>query len=686
MTSFTLDTPLSKALSTTKAHLVCLEQMGLNTVKDLLLYFPRTYEEHKSATSISDLRTDSINTIEAKIVDFSAQMARSSKKWIYKALLEDSLGYEFEAIWFAKPYQFNVDISGKKKIFIGKAKYDFGKFTLQSPKVENFAEKTFAREIVPVYPATEKITSDYLLQKIKQLLPLVELFSENLPENLLQEEQLMSRKDALKYIHFPESVEQLEKARERLAFEELFGIQLDALVRKKEFQENAETFEIAIPLDPEFVKSFFASLPFVPTNAQKIAIFEILKDMEKQIPMTRLLEGDVGSGKTLVAATAAICAIRAGFQVAIMAPTEVLARQHYQSLSRLFQNFTERTELGERRTEKTPDSKLLTRVSVGLLLGSQKRAEKQETLLGTLNGEIDLVVGTHALIQESVAFYKLGLAVIDEQHRFGVEQRKKLSEHGNPHTLNMTATPIPRTLALVAYGDQDLSVLTELPPGRQTIVTKVVQSAGRLEISRFIDAEIEKGRQVYVVCPLIEESKAEMMAEVKSVTEEYDRLQELFPHRRIALMHGKLASAEKEEVMRAFKNRESDILVSTSVIEVGVDVPNATIMIIEGAERFGLSQLHQFRGRVGRGEFQSYCFLFTSKNNGKDNERLQAMEEFSDGFRLAEIDMRLRGPGEVYGVRQSGIPDLKMAQLTDQKFVLRVRQAAERQLSMFNEQ
>ena len=657
--SITLDTKLSKAISTTKAHLVLLENMGLETVRDLLLYFPRTYEEHMPAASISDLRTDRINTIEAKIIDVSAHMSPKTRKWIYKALLEDSMGFEFEAVWFAKPYQLNANPEGKKKVFVGKAKFDYGKFTLQSPKIENQASATGEKEIVPVYPATEKITSNYLLGKIKPLLKYVKEFEETLPEEVLKEEDLISRVEAIKQIHFPTSDKLLEEARERLAFEELFAVQMDALERKKEFQENAEKFDIAIPLDPDFIKSFFETLPFTPTNAQKISIFEILKDMEKEIPMSRLLEGDVGSGKTLVAATAALCAIKAGFQVAVMAPTEVLAQQHFRGITELFEKFD-------------------PSIKTGILIGSQKKKEKQESLFGILNGEIDLIIGTHALIQEHVAFQKLGLAIIDEQHRFGVEQRKKLAANGNPHTLNMTATPIPRTLALVAYGDQDLSVITEMPPGRQTIITKVVPAAGRLEISRFIDSEIEKGRQVYVVCPLIEGSKSETMTEVKSVTEEHDRLKELFPHRNIGLMHGKLKSDEKDQVMQDFKNKVTDMLVSTSVIEVGVDVPNATIMLIEGSERFGLSQLHQFRGRVGRGEHQSYCFLFTSKNNGKDNERLQAMEQFSDGFRLAEIDMRLRGPGEVYGVRQSGIPDLKMARLTDQKFVLRVRQAAEK--------
>lgn len=831
--------------------------MGILTVEDLLLYFPRTYELHNQSNSISDLRTDQINTIEAKVLSMNSHLSQRTGKWIYKAHLEDDKGYELEAVWFAKPYQLTGFKEGTKRKFIGKVKYDFGVFSLQSPKIESVSETLHSRLIVPVYPQTEKITSSWLMEKIRTLLYLTHEFPEVLPESMIHEEKLMERSKAIQQVHLPESEEILVRAKERLAFEELYIIHRDAILRKQEFQANAEKFDIAIPMNTELVKSFFESLPFTPTNSQKIAIFEILKDMEKQVPMSRLLEGDVGSGKTLVAATAAICAINAGFQVAIMAPTEVLARQHFESFVKMYEKFssvsqafmdstpspltnssftttpspltplpegegdkkdsfkkefTEKIFLEswketakmpeyilelarELRQNQTPNEEILWEclrdrklfnckfrrqqpigryiadfychearlvveidggvhntkdqkeydsirdevmngldlkilrisnsafnnigevlakiasflppspsgrraggeggiamgelkktgitkpISVALLLGSQKKQEKQASLLGILNGTVDIIVGTHALIQEQVAFHKLGLIVIDEQHRFGVEQRKKLGENGNPHTLNMTATPIPRTLALVAYGDQDLSALTEMPPGRKEIITRVVGQMGRREISLFIDTEFEKGRQAYVICPLIEESKAEIMAEVKSVLDEAERLKEMFPHRRIGIMHGKLKSDEKELVMKKFKNKEYDILVSTSVVEVGVDVPNATIMIIEGAERFGLSQLHQFRGRVGRGEDQSYCFLFPSKESGKENERLQAMEQYADGFRLAEIDMRLRGPGEVYGVRQSGIPDLKMAQLTDQKFVLRVRQATEKAMS-----
>ena len=662
-----LHSPINKAISTTKAHFVALASMGITTISELLFFFPRTYEVHNQSNRIADFQANQMNAIEAQLIELTAYKAKRSSRWFYKGLLTDVEGSEFEAIWFAKPYQVsNISLPVKKK-FTGKIKFELGVITMQSPKIEPLSTEKKKELILAVYPQTEKINSNYLRSKIKDLLYIVKNIQENLPKTLLIEEGLIGRVQAIVNIHVPESQELLEKARERLAYEELFQIQIHALQRKKEYQENTEKHDIAIPMNTALVKSFFSFLPFIPTNAQKISIFEILKDMEKQIPMTRLLEGDVGSGKTLVAAVVALCAMYEGYQVAVMAPTEVLARQHLQNFRDFFQS------------QKTSFlTKAKKKIEVALLLGSQKKSEKKEVLLSLLSGDISIVVGTHALIQDSVMFHNLGLVIIDEQHRFGVEQRKKFLLNNKPHILAMTATPIPRTLALVAYGDQDLSVLNEMPPGRQEIVTRVANTASRLEITRFIDLEFDKGRQAYVICPLISESKSEVMMDVKSVTEEYERLKELFPHREIGMLHGKLKSDEKNKVMSDFKNKKFNMIVSTSVIEVGVDVPNATIMIIEGAERFGLSQLHQFRGRVGRGKNQSYCFLFPSKESAKENDRLRAMEKYSDGFQLAEIDLKLRGAGEVYGVRQSGIPDLKMSTLTDQKFVHRVRTAAEK--------
>ena len=382
----------------------------------------------------------------------------------------------------------------------------------------------------------------------------------------------------------------------------------------------------------------------------------------------RLLEGDVGSGKTVVAVTALLNAVIHGYQAAIMAPTEVLARQHMSSITQLIQNYEAKFPL------KNP-------INIQFLTGSLKPKEKKSVQDGVNNGQVDIVIGTHALIQESIRFPRLGLAVVDEQHRFGVKQREVLMKQGSPHILNMTATPIPRTLAMVAYGDHDLSVINEMPPGRQTIVTKVVPPKDRTKVNLFIEDKIKKGEQVYVICPLIDDSEK---LEVKSVKAEYERLHKVFPDFKIGLLHGRLKSEEKEAVMKRFNDNEIDILVSTSVIEVGVDVPNATIMLIEGAERFGLSQLHQFRGRVGRSEKQSYCFLCTSPDAQSSYIRLKAMVDHTDGFKLAEIDLKLRGPGEVYGIRQSGIPDLKIATLTNGVLVVRVRKAAEHMVEKKN--
>ncbi len=656
--------------------------MGIETVEDMLMYFPRTYEVHNESSVLSDLRGDMINTITAKIIEITSTLSQRSRKWMYKALLEDSQGNPFEAIWFHKPYQLANLKNGTMRVFIGKIKLDYGKITIQSPKIEHPTQHFEAKKLIPVYSATEQISSSWLMKKMAEIIEIAKTFYETLPVDLIRDEGLISKVQAIQIIHFPDNEDVLQQARERLAFEELFKLQLSALKRKEDFQSHSKKYDISIKFDTDLIKELFESLPFIPTNAQKISIFEILKDMEKEIPMSRLLEWDVWSGKTLVAAAAALVAVKAWFQVAIMSPTEVLTKQHFISfknmLSKLISKYLDNESFSEAcnifwEQEKT----------ISLLLWSQKKKEKDAVLEWLKNGDVKIVIWTHAIIQDSVEFLKLWLCIIDEQHRFWVEQRKKISKNGSPHLLMMTATPIPRTLAIVAYGDQDLSVLNEMPKWRQTIITKCVSHAERITINRFIDDQIDKWRQSYVICPLIEESDSEIMSDVKSVTEEYERLKEIFPNRRLAFLHGKMKSEEKDSIFQKFKSWETDILISTSVIEVGVDVPNSTIMLIEWSERFWLSQLHQFRGRVGRWEHQSYCFLFTS-NDKTDNARLNAMEKYSDWFQLAEIDMRLRGPGEVYGIRQSGIPDLKMAQLTDQKFVFRVRKAAEKFISTHN--
>ncbi|HPO05575.1 MAG TPA: ATP-dependent DNA helicase RecG [Candidatus Gracilibacteria bacterium] len=654
-----LNTPLNQAIKTTKSHLLALAKMGLTQVADLLLYYPRAYEFHTHQESLASLDLREINSIELEILATSSMRSPKTFKTIYKAQMQDKEGNICEGVWFNRPYQLQNIPQGAKRIITGKAKYEYGKISFLSPQIDYPDERKSSLPIMPIYPQTDLISSNYLLGKIKPLIYLTSYFPEDLPESVRIAENLMSRAEALKNIHFPQSEEILKQAKERLAFTELWTIQLGALDRKKTWQESTSLAERIIPNHLEDLKTFLASLPFTPTNAQKIAIWEILQDLAKPVPMQRMLEGDVGSGKTLVAAAVALPVVLTQKQVAFLAPTEILARQHYLALHKLYGNWQE------------------NKVKLALLLGGMSKKEKNTILADLKNGEIQVIIGTHALLQEGVEFQDLGLAIIDEQHRFGVEQRQILADAGAPHILNMTATPIPRSLALVAYGDHDLSVLNELPPGRKAIQTRVVPPNQREMIYRFMDGEIQKGRQIYVVCPLIQDSDSEMMQEVKSVEQEYQNLQAIFPQWKIAALHGKLSGEEKDFIMTQFKSNQINILVSTSVIEVGVDVPNANIMLIEGAERFGLAQLHQFRGRVGRGEFQSYCFLFTAKAEKNESQRLQAMAKYNDGFRLAEIDLELRGAGEIYGIRQSGIPDLKMANLADQKFVKRVRLAAE---------
>lgn len=643
---------LSKAINTTKAHILSLESMGLKTVEDLLYYFPRDYEVHQPASSISEFRLDQTNIIEGQILDYQSSRTKNNKQ-IYKAFLMDKKGYEFEAVWFHKPFQLTAIRNGERRKFIGKVKYEFNKFTIISPQIEKLSDTQFSKLIYPIYAATEKISSSYLQAKIESIIHLRNKLSDSIPYDVLKSENLVSIEEAIKEAHLPSSLEKLQEAKKRLAFEELFNIQIAALKSKHEYQKNNLVKNIQISFEPKDITEFFQTLEFTPTNAQKIAIYEILKDMDKPYPMSRLLEGDVGSGKTLVAATVAMICVKAKKQVAILAPTEVLAAQHLEKFR-----------------------KLLPALRINILLGSQKASEKKMIQDQVKNHDIDIIVGTHALLSEKLEFNNLGLVVIDEQHRFGVKQRELLKEKYSPHLLSMTATPIPRTLALVAYGDQDLSVLNEMPAGRKDIITRVVKEKERNKIDIFIDDQIEKGRQVYVICPLISDSKSPLMEEVKSVKAEREIIQDKFPNRTIAILHGKMSSKEKEDTMQYFRENKINILISTSVIEVGVDVPNASIMLIEGAERFGLSQLHQFRGRVGRSDLQSYCFLCHTKDN--QTERLRAMEKYLDGFSLAEIDLKLRGPGEVYGIRQSGVPDLKMASYSDHKFVIYVKEKAEK--------
>jgi ATP-dependent DNA helicase RecG len=659
-----LSTPLSEALSTKKEYIKALKEMGLYTVEDLLLYFPRTYEDLSQFKQITEAEDGEIITTKGYLHAIKVIPTKKRSMKLVKALFHDDYGAEAEVVWFNQPHLVRTLPMNKEVVIAGKVQYQYGKLILQSPEVEPVREvQIHAGATVPIYPQHEVITSKWLRTKIHPLLYLADKLEEVLPEEIIKEEGLMPKSEAVKEVHFPSSSDKLKRAQDRLGYEELFLLQLNAVKAKEEWKNSRpEGSPIkGMEMDPQFVKDFFSTLPFIPTGAQKVTIYEILKDMERPFPMMRLLEGDVGSGKTIVAVMALLQAVKHGYQTAIMAPTEVLARQHLISISKFIENFE----------KKFPQKHS---INIQLLIGSLKAKEKSAIKGVIKDGQVDIVIGTHALIQEGVEFENLGLIVIDEQHRFGVKQREVIVKQGSPHVLHMTATPIPRTLALVAYGDQDLSVINELPPGRQPIITKIVPPKHRETVYKFVEGKIKEGQQVYVICPLIDESD---VLEVKSVKAEHENLTQIFSQFNVGLLHGKLKSAEKEGIMQKFKDGQIDILVSTSVIEVGVDVPNATIMLIEGADRFGLSQLHQFRGRVGRGDVQSYCFLYTESTSQTTFTRLKAMTDYTDGFKLAEIDLKLRGPGEVYGIRQSGLPDLKMANMLDGILLDRVRKAAE---------
>ncbi|NVP18034.1 ATP-dependent DNA helicase RecG [Candidatus Gracilibacteria bacterium] len=652
-------------LRTTDNYISALEKAGILTVNDLLNHFPRDYEDRTNVLdSFSLINIKEKNTIIVKLLTITSTKT-ANNKLLTKAILEDKNGFLSEAVWFNRKY-LATSLKGyeqKKVIVSGSVKYAFGKVTFQNPEVETDLDK-LAGEIVPIYPELNYIPSKWIEGKIDILKSFIKEIVEDLPEEIVKKYNFISKRDAVLRVHFPKNKIDIEQAKYRLAYGELFDINYRAIGSKIQAFKESEGRSLALKMNPELVKELLSFFPFEFTNHQKIVLFQILKDMEKPHSMQRLLEGDVGTGKTAVAFVAALHAIiesnKIGnrIQVAIMAPTEILARQHFEGMQDFLLKFG---------------------ISSHLLVGSLTPKQKTAVKADIKSGNIDLVVGTHALVQEDVVFNNLGFVVVDEQHRFGVRQREVLEKgFGNksglvPHSLNMTATPIPRTLALTLYGDQDLSIINEYPKGRKDIFTKVAKNEEeRQQINLFVRSELEKGRQVFWISPLVEESEK---IDLANAINTYENLQAIFHPFKVGLLHGKMRPKEKDEIMKAFANNEIQILSSTSVVEVGVNVPNSTIMCIEGAERFGLSQLHQFRGRVGRGNVQSYCYLFPTTGNSTD--RLKAMEKTNNGFELAEIDLELRGPGEVYGVRQSGVPDLKVASLTDLELISQIREDIE---------
>lgn len=646
--------------------------MEIRTVEDLLLYLPRAHEDLSTMHTLRSAPLEEKVTISGSVENIKLIRTRKGKQLV-TALFTDSEGEQCELIWFNQPHIKRMLGNGDYVTLTGKLIENGYKLQMQSPQFErekSSANLVHSGRLVPIYPQHDRITTKWLREKMLLVQSAIKQLEETLPEEVLQEEGFPTRAEAIKAMHFPEDAKEVERAMNRFAFEQLYALQCTALEKKQEWQgERSE--RIKIPMNVDLIKDFFASLKFTPTDSQKIAIYELLKDMEQDKPMSRLLEGDVGSGKTLVATAVISNVIHAGGQCALMVPTEVLAKQHVESIGKTLIGFY---NYCAERGITMPCPK------VSLLTGSVPKKQAEDIRDRIESGSVDLVIGTHALIEDKVRFCDLKLVIVDEQHRFGVIQRERLKEKGSPHFLSMTATPIPRTLALTAHGHHDLSVLTEKPGKRQPIETKVVSPSDRKTVELFIDNQIDAGRQAFVICPLIKESDNEDMMEIKNVEQEKKRLEESFGHRRVAALHGKMTPQEKETIMRAFKERQYDILVSTSVIEVGIDVPNSTIIVIEGSERFGLSQLHQFRGRVGRGDFKSYCFLFTTNPEKAKSPRLRAMEKHDSGFQLAEIDLKLRGPGELFGLRQSGIPEVAAANLLNPELVVRARKAAEKHL------
>ncbi len=624
---------------------------GINTVGDLINFLPRKYEDFSELTSIADIKPGKV-TIRARCESISTRPVRRGLK-LTAATLADETG-KLQAVWFNQPYRETQLKSGEEFFFSGVFEFNYNKYQLTNPSAEQTSSMPVQTDrVLPVYRAVKGLKSTLLRKVIAELKPLIKMLPETLPASLVSDEKLMSRGDALLTMHFPDDTDEVIAAKERLAFEELFQLLLASQLNR---QENSKLNGYKIPFDKAIVTNFVKKLPFELTDAQRKAAWDIIQDLESEVPMNRLLQGDVGSGKTVVAGLVASEVAHFGFQTALMAPTEILASQHANTLRELLD------PLG---------------IRVGLLTGGVKGKARTTLYEQIASGGVDVVVGTHALIQESVNFHKLGLVIIDEQHRFGVEQRQQLLKKSKlmPHMLAMTATPIPRSLALTVYGELDISIINQLPGGRKPIKTKIWSPNSRRQLDELVDGELEAGRQAYVICSLIENSATN---DLKSVKVEYDRLRNsVFKHRRIGLLHGKLKPDEKDAIMLEFKNGEIDILVSTTVVEVGVDVPNATTIIIEDADRFGLSQLHQLRGRVGRSSFQSYCYLITS-TSAKPTTRLKELEKSNDGFYLAEVDLRLRGPGEIYGRAQHGALNLQVATLADTKLIARAQKQAKR--------
>ena len=645
-TTLTPDTPVRYLKGVGPKTAERFEKLGIVTLADLLCHYPRRYIDFSRPYSIAEAPPDTECVVKAEVFTKPAGRILPGGRRMERITAGDDVS-SLEITWFNNPYATQKLELGQEYYFEGIVTGGMLRRQMVNPQVRTAAQIT-AAPFEAVYPQTEGLSSTVIAKCIRQLLPHAELLPDPLPEEMLKKYRLLSKADAVRAIHCPATEEEAFAARRRLIYEELLVLQLG--IGRMKNRGSASTGAPMQRLDPA---PFWASLPFSPTGAQRRAVDEILTDLSGSTSMNRLLQGDVGSGKTLVAAAAIWACIRSGYQAALLAPTEILAAQHAENLNRMLAPFGMR---------------------VALLTGGMKAAARRTTLAAIRSDEADLVVGTHAILSEGVEFARLGLAVVDEQHRFGVRQRGMLAEKAaNPHLLVMSATPIPRTLGLLIYGDLDISILDELPPGRKPVKTRCITGKKRRDLYGFLDREIGAGRQVYIVCPAIEDTPDGGLNAVKSYYE--DIAKALLPDRRVGLMHGKLKPKEKAAVMDDFKAGRLDALVSTTVIEVGVDVPNATVMVIENAERYGLSALHQLRGRVGRGAAESWCFLVSDNTAESVQKRLKFLCSTSDGFAVAQFDLETRGPGDFFGSRQHGLPTLQIADLMNDTRTLHAAQA-----------